>query len=69
MQATTICNRPRSVNLYLEQMAAMPGQFHFEDTWLDHPLYKNWLQRVESRTETQSRLLSDNRLICFGSKV
>ena len=62
MHARTICNRLRSVNLYLEQTAAMPGQCHFQDVWLDHPQYKN-------RTEAQSRFLSDNRLICFGSRV
>ena len=62
MHAITICNRLRSVNLYLEQTAAMPGQCHFQDAWLDHPQYKN-------RTEAQSRFLSDNRLICFGSRV
>ena len=62
MHARTICNRLRSVNLCLEQTAAMPGQCHFQDAWLDHPQYKN-------RTVVQSRFLSDNRLICFGSRV
>ena len=65
MHARTICNRLRSVNLYLEQTAdtaTIPGQCHFPDAWLDHPQYKN-------RMEAQSRFLSDNRLICFGSRV
>ena len=51
MHARTICNRLHSVNLCLEQTAAMPGQCHFQDAWLDHPQYKN-------RTVVQSRFLS-----------
>ena len=35
-----ICNCLRSVNLYLEQMAAMPRQSHFQDAWLDHLQYR-----------------------------
>ena len=62
MHTRPICNRLRSVNLYLEQTAAMPGQCHFQDAWLDHPQYNN-------RMEAQSRFLSENRLICFGSRV